>query len=80
MVSAKNVFLCNHLIIRFYQKKGGSTSVLVTVGSHVNTHDFTEVELGNITILSSIMILKCYNNRHQREFLRIVISSAQYYR
>ena len=41
-----------------------------------NTH-YT-VELGNIMILSIIVILKCHDNR--REILDIVISPTRYYR
>ena len=34
------------------------------------------VELGNITILSFIMILKCHDNQYRREFFSIVISGS----
>ena len=37
------------------------------------------LELGNITILSFIMILKCHDNRFRREIFSIVISSTRYY-
>ena len=34
------------------------------------------VELGNITILSFIMISKCHDNRYRREIFSIVISES----
>ena len=34
--------------------------------------------LGNIMILSYIVILKCHDNRYRREIFSIVISPAQY--
>ena len=37
------------------------------------------LELGNIMILSFIVILKCHNNRNQREIFNIVISPTWYY-
>ena len=40
----------------------------------------SEVELGNIMILSFIVILKCHDNRNQREIFDIVISPTRYYR
>ena len=40
----------------------------------------TTLELGNITILSYIVILKCHDNRYRRDFFSIVISPMQYYR
>ena len=40
---------------------------------------YCKVELGNITILSYIVILECHDNRYQREIFIIVISAAQYY-
>ena len=36
-------------------------------------------ELGDIMILLFIMILKCHDNRNQREIFNIVISPTQYY-
>ena len=39
-----------------------------------------QLELGNITILSYIVILKCHDNRYRRDFFSIVISPMQYYR
>ena len=39
-----------------------------------------DLELGNITILSYIVILKCHDNRYRRNFFSIVISPMQYYR
>ena len=44
-----------------------------------NTHHYT-VELGNIMILSIIVILKCHDNRNRREILDIVILPTRYYR
>ena len=38
------------------------------------------IELGDIMILSFIMILKCHDNRNRREIFNIVISPTQYYR
>ena len=38
------------------------------------------LELGNITILSYIVILKCHDNRYRRDFFSIVISPMRYYR
>ena len=38
------------------------------------------VELGNIMILSFIVILKCHDNRNRREIFNIVISPTRYYR
>ena len=38
------------------------------------------IELGNIMILSFIVILKCHDNRNRREIFNIVISPTQYYR
>ena len=40
---------------------------------------FPELELGDIMILSFIVILKCHNNRNRREIFNIVISPTQYY-
>ena len=40
---------------------------------------FLCMELGDITILSFIMILKCHDNWYRRETFSIVISSTQYY-
>ena len=40
----------------------------------------TYLELGNIMILSIIVILKCHDNRNRREIFNIVISPIQYYR
>ena len=34
--------------------------------------------LGDITIKSFIMILKCYDNQYQREILSIIILLTQY--
>ena len=39
-----------------------------------------ELELGNIMILSFIVILKCHDNRNRREIFNIVISPTRYYR
>ena len=38
------------------------------------------LELGNIMILSIIVILKCHDNRNRREIFNIIISPTQYYR
>ena len=35
-----------------------------------------QIELGNITILSFIMISKCHDNRYRREIFNIVISGS----
>ena len=40
---------------------------------------FLELELGNIMILSYIVILKCHDNRYRRDFFSIVILPIQYY-
>ena len=40
----------------------------------------TCIELGNIMILSFIVILKCHDNRNRREIFNIVISPTRYYR
>ena len=40
---------------------------------------YQELGMGDILVLSYIMILKCHNNRYRREILSIVISVAQYY-
>ena len=37
------------------------------------------LELGDIMILSFIVILECHDNRNQREIFNIVISPTQYY-
>ena len=37
------------------------------------------LELGNIMILSFIMILKCHDNRNRREIFNIVILPIRYY-
>ena len=37
------------------------------------------LKLGNITILSLIVILKCHDNRYGRKIISITISSIQYY-
>ena len=39
-----------------------------------------DVELGDIMILSFIVILKCHDNRNRREIFNIVISPTRYYR
>ena len=41
---------------------------------------YSLVELGNIMILSFIVILKCHDNQNQREIFNIVISPTRYYR
>ena len=38
-----------------------------------------QLELGDIMILSFIVILKCHDNRNRREIFNIVISPTQYY-
>ena len=38
------------------------------------------LELGDIIILSFIVILKCHDNRNRREIFNIVISPTRYYR
>ena len=38
------------------------------------------VELGDIMILSFIVILKCHDNQNQTEIFNIVISPTRYYR
>ena len=37
---------------------------------------YCALELGNITILSFIMISKCHDNRYRREIFSIVISGS----
>ena len=38
------------------------------------------LELGDIMILSFIVILNCHNNRNRGEIFNIIISLTQYYR
>ena len=37
---------------------------------------YYNIELGNITILSFIMISKCHDNQYRREIFNIVISGS----
>ena len=41
-----------------------------------STSDDSSLELGNIMILSFIMISKCHDNRYRREIFSIVISGS----
>ena len=42
--------------------------------------DYLNVGLGNILVLSFIVILKCHDNRYQKDFSVSYISPAQYNR
>ena len=48
-------------------------SIYQKAENYINTYIFI-LELGNITILSYIVILKCHDNRYRRDFFSIVIS------
>ena len=54
--------------------------VVLDEGTALGEENIPQVELGNITILLYIMILKCHDNWYRREIFSIVISAVQYYR
>ena len=49
------------------------------IHTYIHTYVHT-LELGDIMILSFIVILKCHDNRNQREIFNIIISPTRYYR
>ena len=74
----------------FYEEQYSTRHTIVELILLFGQHHFNKfysyifcailVGLGNISVLSFIVILKCHDNRYQKYFFSIVISSAQYYR
>ena len=55
-------------------------NIITWYNTHKHTHTHTHsLELGDIMILSFIVILKCHDNRNRREIFNIVISPTRYY-
>ena len=47
--------------------------------NYTKYRDIYRIELGDIMILSFIVILKCQDNQNRREIFNIVISPIRYY-
>ena len=57
-------------------RRSHSYGVIVKQGAPVPRAPCFLLELGNITILSFIMILKCHDNQYRKEIFSIVISGS----